>query len=57
MKRMNFEGRKDLRRKKAVERQKTYEKLTVRGKVMKLNKHLGKGIGAERERKRIKEEE
>ncbi len=41
---------KEVKRKEAEERQENYNKLTATQKIAKLDKKLGKGIGAKKER-------
>lgn len=41
------------KRKEAQERQENYIKLSVEEKIIKLDKKLGKGIGAEKERAKL----
>ncbi|GAF96078.1 unnamed protein product [marine sediment metagenome] len=48
-----MEERKKVRREEAEERQKKHEKLSVDEKIGKLDKNLGKGIGARKERAKL----
>lgn len=44
---------KEVKRKEAETRQKIYDKLTPKEKVEKLDKKLGSGTGAKRERQKL----
>ena len=44
---------KEIKRKEAEARQEQYEKLSIKQRIEKLDKKLGKGIGAISERKKL----
>ena len=46
--------RKELRHKEALERQAEYDRLTVEGKLRRIDERLGEGVGATKERARLK---
>lgn len=48
--------RKNLRREQAEDRQLDYNDRTVREQIERLDNKLGKGVGAEKERKRLKKD-
>lgn len=53
MLRMNFPGRKTARRNLANEMRETSTVLTNEEKIARLDRRLGEGVGAMRERKRL----
>ena len=47
-------AKKELKRKEAEDRQEEYDKLTPTQKLKRLDEKLGKGVGAAKERERLK---
>ena len=45
---------KSIRKEEAIRRQKEYDKLTIEQKIAKLDNKYGKGIGAKKEREKLK---
>ena len=45
--------KKEVKRKEAETRQTIYDKLSIKQKIEKLDKKLGKGIGAKKERQKL----
>lgn len=53
MKRTNFPGRKDEKRKSAAERQKLSQTLTLKERLARLDQKLGVEMGAKKERAKL----
>lgn len=56
MKRMNFDGRRDARRIDAETRQMGRDSLTAEEQLRVLDRRLGEGTGAEKERARLRKQ-
>lgn len=56
MKRKNFQGRRDARRAEATERQEAWGKLSPKQQLKRLDKRLGQGQGAKRQRAKLQEQ-
>ncbi len=51
---MKREQRIEIKKDEALTRQEAYSKLTPSQKIQKLDRNLGKGVGAKKERERLK---
>lgn len=45
---------RSIRKEEAIARQKEYDKLTIEQKIVKLDEKYGKGLGAKKERDKLK---